>query len=60
MQGFVSFRKLKPVSILSEIIGKRDIKVTRILYNEFEPITGIVPIQKGIYNRFSILFPSSR
>ena len=47
-KGFVSFSEnSKPVSILSEIIGKGILKVTRILYNEFEPITGIVPIQKG-------------
>ncbi|MBQ6270073.1 MAG: Hsp33 family molecular chaperone HslO [Bacteroidetes bacterium] len=47
-RGFVSYKdNIEPITNLSEILGQGTLKVTRILYNEPEPIIGIVPIQKG-------------
>ena len=46
-RGFVEVTEDKKIDSLSEILGTGTLTVKRILYNQFEPIVGIVPIQKG-------------
>lgn len=47
-RGFVKIsNNNKEIESLSEVLGTGILKVSRILYNQIEPILGIVPIQKG-------------
>ena len=48
-RGFVkiSDNNKKEIQSLSDVLGVGLLKVSRILYNQAEPIVGIVPIQKG-------------
>jgi molecular chaperone Hsp33 len=47
-RGFVKIAdKEKKIDSLSEVFGAGILRVSRILYNQAEPIVGIVPMQKG-------------
>ncbi len=49
-RGFVNFSKdygKKPLTTLINVLGAGMLKITRILYNNVEPIVGIVPLEAG-------------
>ncbi len=62
-RGFIRFsddNQNTNIMTLDDIIGNGTLKISRILYNNVEPITGIVPLQSGdIANDLAYYFAQS-
>lgn len=48
VRGFTIYdNNLESISNMSELIGKGNLRVVRVLYNKKEPLVSVVPLQKG-------------